>query len=94
MAISHKKPAPADAVHGQTTEAHPKAPHATTPAPAPTARQRLAGLASHLLPQGNTEFDYVIVSGRVCGAGCASSLTAVCLSRAAAGWWRVRLLCV
>ncbi|PWN24723.1 alcohol oxidase [Jaminaea rosea] len=41
----------------------------------PSARQRLAGLASHLLPQGNTEFDYIIVGGGTAGAVLADRLT-------------------
>lgn len=41
----------------------------------PSARQRLVSLASHLLPQGNTEFDYVIVGGGTAGAVLANRLT-------------------
>lgn len=41
----------------------------------PSARQRLASLASHLLPQGNTEFDYIIVGGGTAGAALADRLT-------------------
>lgn len=41
----------------------------------PSARQRLAGLASHLLPSGNTEFDVIIVGGGTAGAVLANRLT-------------------
>ncbi|PWN41183.1 alcohol oxidase [Ceraceosorus guamensis] len=61
------------AVHGQTTEPAPKV--GSTSKAAPTARERLASLASHLLPQGQTEFDYVIVGGGTAGAVLANRLT-------------------
>ena len=41
----------------------------------PSARERLASLASYLLPGGQTEFDYVIVGGGTAGAVLANRLT-------------------
>lgn len=65
-----------NAVHGQTTEPGPSKPSSNpTQAKAPSARERLASLASHLLPQGNTEFDYVIIGGGTAGAVLADRLT-------------------
>ncbi|PWZ02593.1 alcohol oxidase [Testicularia cyperi] len=79
---AHKKPNPArpdtDPVHGQTVEKAPQAPHASSSSSSssgPSARERLASLASHLLPSGNTEFDYIIVGGGTAGAVLANRLT-------------------
>ncbi|CAO1622376.1 unnamed protein product [Sympodiomycopsis kandeliae] len=60
---------PSMAVYGQPTDSKPST------SQKPTARQRLASLASHLLPSGNTEFDYVIVGGGTAGAVLANRLT-------------------
>lgn len=64
-----------NAVHGQTTEAGPSSSATSSQPKTPSARERLASLASHLLPQGNTEFDYVIVGGGTAGAVLADRLT-------------------
>ncbi|EPQ26079.1 uncharacterized protein PFL1_06287 [Pseudozyma flocculosa PF-1] len=74
------KPNPArpdtDPVQGQTTtDPAPSASSSSSSSSAPTARERLASLASHLLPSGNTEFDYVIVGGGTAGAVLANRLT-------------------
>ena len=63
-----------NAVHGQTNEPHPKDGPSSS-SKAPSARERLASLASHLVPQGQTEFDYVIVGGGTAGAVLANRLT-------------------
>jgi hypothetical protein len=66
------------AVHGQTTVSHPKdgsSSSSSSSKTTPTARDRLSSLASHLLPQGNTEFDYIIVGGGTAGAVLANRLT-------------------
>lgn len=63
------------AVHGQTNEPHPKDNTTFSSHTTPSPRDRVASLASHLLPQGNTEFDYIIVGGGTAGAVLANRLT-------------------
>jgi hypothetical protein len=63
MTTKAKPGSDTDAIHGQTTEDHPKSKVSNSSSNAPSSRERLASLASHLLPQGNTEFDYIIVGG-------------------------------
>lgn len=75
MTTKAKPGSDTDAIHGQTTEDHPKSKVSTSTSSAPSSRERLASLASHLLPQGNTEFDYIIVGGGTAGAVLANRLT-------------------
>lgn len=73
MSPTPKKNWDTNAVHGQTNEPAPKVDQSSSHGP--SARDRLASLASHLLPQGRTEFDYVIVGGGTAGAVLANRLT-------------------
>lgn len=64
------------AVHGQTTESHPKdGPSSSASTSVKASLNRLASLASHLLPEGNTAFDYIIIGGGTAGAVLANRLT-------------------
>jgi len=63
-----------NAVHGQTN-VDPKDGSSSSSKSSPSPLDRLSSLASHLAPQGNTEFDYVIVGGGTAGAVLANRLT-------------------